>query len=373
VNAPDSVARVRILAVDDERTNLAILSRILEQEGYEVIGVDCGEAARREICQTVPQLVLLDVKMPGEDGFDVLRSFQALPGMRQVPVIFLSGVEEVSAKLHGFSLGAVDYIVKPFHPGEIKARVRLHLKLSLATNALVAEQARKLQMLQEAQSRLLIHPESMPAAKFQIFWQPAQEAGGDFYDVVESAQGIHAYFIADVSGHDVGTSLVASAAQALLRQNLSPFYSPSETMQLINGALVQWLPTGRFLSSTLVVVNRKTGKTTIVNAGHLPCLYMSHGHPTRTIQIKGDLMGIFGEANFGCIEIDTRPGDRFLLFTDGLLELPDNSGWEDGYGKLRECVDALTSEPLDSFVARIHERMDNGFRADDTLIMAFDI
>jgi phosphoserine phosphatase RsbU/P len=367
------ITRVRILAVDDERTNLAILTRTLEQEGYEVVCAASGAAARELIHQSIPQLVLLDVKMPDEDGFDVLQSFQEISGMRTIPVIFLSGVEDVAAKLRGFSLGAVDYIVKPFHPEEVKARVRLHLKLSLATNALIGEQARKLQMLQEAQSRLMIHPESLPSAKFEVFWQPAQEAGGDFYDVAESALGIHAYFIADVSGHDVGTSLVASAAQALLRQNLSPFYSPAETLQLINGALVQWLPSGRFLSSTLVVANRKSNKITIVNAGHLPGIYIRPGEPIRPLRIEGDLLGIFDEPRFGVMELSCKPGDRFLLFTDGLLEKPDNSGWEEGFEKLCQVVEELRSNPLDSFVAQIHDQMDNGFRADDTLILAFEI
>jgi phosphoserine phosphatase RsbU/P len=367
------ISRVRILAVDDERTNLAILSRMLEHEGYEVVCATSGPQARELILQSLPQLVLLDIKMPDEDGFEVLQSFQALAGMRQIPVLFLSGVEDVASKLRGFSLGAVDYIVKPFHPEEVKARVRLHLKLSLATNALVAEQARKLQLLQEAQSRLMIHPEQMPLAKFQVHWQPAQEAGGDFYDVVESALGIHAYFIADVSGHDVGTSLVTSAAQALLRQNLSPFYSPSETLHLINGALVQWLPSGRFLSSTLIVANRKTHKTSIVNAGHLPVLFLRPGEPLQKIVIESDLLGIFDEPRFGVVEINSRVGDRFIMFTDGLVELPDNSGWEAGFERLCQEIERLRDFPLDSFIAQLHTVMDNGFRADDTLILAFEI
>jgi sigma-B regulation protein RsbU (phosphoserine phosphatase) len=368
-----SVAHVRILAVDDERTNLAILTRMLEHEGYEVICATSGRQAREIVAKDLPQLVLLDIKMPDEDGFEVIQSFQSLPGMRQVPVLFLSGVEDVASKLRGFSLGAVDYIVKPFHPEEVKARVRLHLKLSLATNALVSEQARKLQLLQEAQSRLMIHSDQMPTARFQVHWLPAQEAGGDFYDVVESALGIHAYFIADVSGHDVGTSLVTSAAQALLRQNLSPFYSPTETMQLINGALVQWLPSGRFLSSCLVVANRKTHKVTVVNAGHLPVLFLRPGDPIRALRIEGDLLGIFDEPRFGVEEIQSHPGDRFVLFTDGLIELPDNSGWEAGFDRLCREAGRLRGEPLDSFVAQLHAVMDNGFRADDTLILAFDI
>lgn len=373
MSSPSPNTHVRILAVDDERTNLVILNRMLEQEGYEVICAISGEQARSIIAESLPQLVLLDIKMPDEDGFEVLQSFQGIPGMRQVPVLFLSGVEDVASKLRGFSLGAVDYIVKPFHPEEVKARVRLHLKLSLATNALVSEQARKLQLLQEAQSRLMIHSEQLPAAKFHVHWQPAQEAGGDFYDVVESAMGIHAYFIADVSGHDVGTSLVTSAAQALLRQNLSPFYSPAETLHLINGALVQWLPSGRFLSSALIVANRKTHKTTIVNAGHLPVLFLRPGEPLKPIVIEGDLLGIFDEPRFGVVEIASKPGDRFVMFTDGLVERPDNSGWEDGFERLCQQAEALRDTPLDSFVAQIHAVMDNGFRADDTLILAFEI
>ncbi len=370
---PGQLERVRILIVDDERTNLAILESALRPEGYEVVCAQSGAAACEAARTLPPQLVLLDIRLPDEDGFEVLEALQRLPGMQFVPVILLSGVEDLSAKLRGFALGAVDYIVKPFYREEVKARVRLHLKLSLATNALIAEQTRRLQTLQDAQSRMLVRPENLPAAKFQVFWQPIQEAGGDFYEVLELAPGIHAYFIADVSGHDLGTSLVASAAQALLHQNLGPFNSPRETMQMANKSLVQWLPEGHFLSSTLIVVNRNLKTASIINAGHLPCIYLPVSRPAEVLSVRGDLLGVFPDAEFIPQELSISTGDRLMLFTDGLVESAVNDGWEDNLGRLREAAESLRSEPLGSFVAKIRQIMDNGSSTDDTLILALEI
>ena len=110
-----------------------------------------------------------------------------------------------------------------------------------------------------------------------------------------------------------------------------------------------------------------------MNAGHLPGIYIRPGESAQPLRVEGDLLGIFDEPRFGVMELSCKPGDRLLMFTDGLLEKPDNSGWEEGFEKLRQVVEDLRSCPLDSFVARIHDQMDNGFRADDTLILALEI
>jgi two-component system cell cycle sensor histidine kinase/response regulator CckA len=118
-----------ILVVDDEPESLALLSSILAAEGYQVRSADSGKLAVASIAAWPPQLILLDIRMPGFDGFEVCRRLKASAETRRIPVIFLSASLEPGERVTGFTLGAVDYITKPFQREELLARVRTHLEL----------------------------------------------------------------------------------------------------------------------------------------------------------------------------------------------------------------------------------------------------
>ncbi len=118
-----------IMIVDDEPENLNILYKVLEHDGYEILAFPCGTMALRAAENTPPDLVLLDVRMPGLDGYGVCLQFKSRENLRDVPIIFLSGLKEVEDKLQGFAAGAVDYITKPLQAVEVLARVKIQLQL----------------------------------------------------------------------------------------------------------------------------------------------------------------------------------------------------------------------------------------------------
>ncbi len=117
----------RILLVDDNPTNLKVLYEALEAEGYELLIASSGAEALEIAGAARPSLVLLDINMPGMDGYETCRKLKAAPGTRDSAVIYLSARGEVEDKLKGFDTGAVDYIGKPFSFEEVVARVRTHL------------------------------------------------------------------------------------------------------------------------------------------------------------------------------------------------------------------------------------------------------
>lgn len=119
----------RILAVDDTPTSLKLVTELLKAEGYEVRSALNGELALNAAVSNPPELVLLDIRMPVMDGLEVCRRLKADPNTREVPVIFVSAASEVSEKLLGFEVGAVDYVTKPYQRDELLARVRTHLEL----------------------------------------------------------------------------------------------------------------------------------------------------------------------------------------------------------------------------------------------------
>ena len=118
-----------ILAVDDDPRALALLTSVLGQEGYQVQPADSGRLALISVAAQAPDLILLDVRMPGMDGFEVCRRIKETESGRRVPVIFLSASREIEEWVEGLALGAIDFISKPFRREELLARVRAHMEL----------------------------------------------------------------------------------------------------------------------------------------------------------------------------------------------------------------------------------------------------
>ena len=119
----------RILIVDDTPENLRILRQALEPEGYKILVATSGEGALKVAGQVPLDLILLDVQMPGIDGFETCRRLKSNPDARHIPVIFVTARTETASVLEGFQAGGVDYIVKPFQNEEVLARVHTHLKI----------------------------------------------------------------------------------------------------------------------------------------------------------------------------------------------------------------------------------------------------
>ena len=118
-----------VLIVDDSPTNLELLCDLLDDVGYEVLVAQNGESAIEKVRYTKPDLILLDVLMPGIDGFETCRRLQTLPEGEDIPIIFMTALSDTANKVKGLNIGAVDYITKPFQQEEVLARIQLHLRM----------------------------------------------------------------------------------------------------------------------------------------------------------------------------------------------------------------------------------------------------
>jgi two-component system sensor histidine kinase/response regulator len=146
-----------ILIIDDTPENLRLLGEMLEKAGYEVLLATSGPAALQIAgASPSPDLILLDVMLPGMDGFEICRRLKASPVSRLIPVIFISALGMTSRKLQAFSAGAVDYITKPFQVKEVVARVRAHLQLATIEELRneIAQRKRTERALQASQDKL---------------------------------------------------------------------------------------------------------------------------------------------------------------------------------------------------------------------------
>ncbi len=151
-----------ILIVDDNSTNLSVLSKALKAAGYKVRMAMDGEDALAQLERNSPALILLDIEMPKMDGFETCRRLQTNPATQRIPVIFMTALADTENKVKGLSLGAVDYITKPFEQEEVLARVKVHWQLKQLTDTLEQQVAERTQALQQAQIQL-IQQEKMSA------------------------------------------------------------------------------------------------------------------------------------------------------------------------------------------------------------------
>lgn len=137
-----------ILIVDDNPNNLQMLAAILQKDGFRVRPALSGELALRAAHSQAPDLILLDVRMPGMDGYETCRHLKEAATLRDIPVIFISALTEIEEKLHAFNSGAVDYITKPFQSDEVLARVRTQMELASTRKSLTATNARLLALME---------------------------------------------------------------------------------------------------------------------------------------------------------------------------------------------------------------------------------
>ena len=335
-----------IYVIDDDTVTNQMLHGILTRAGYQVAtavdvaGALTGIRARR------PDLILLDVNLPDGSGFDVCRQLQTEEGTRQTPVLFISANEDVTSKVMGFEAGGVDYIPKPFAGEEVIARVSTHLRLKQAYEKLAELLAEKIQRLGSAQEALMPLPADIPFARFGVCLKQVLQAGGDFYDVIPVGDQVVDYVVADSSGHDLASSFWTAALKTLLTEYATAANAPRQIVRAINNALCRILPSGGFLTLVYARLNRLTGRLLLINAGHPPALVVHPNGSTDVVHQEGDVVGAFPDAAFGSVELRLRRGDRFFLYSDGLIEGDGNR--DEGLKKLAAAV--RERKPLQALV-----------------------
>ncbi|MEM8506146.1 MAG: response regulator [Cyanobacteria bacterium P01_D01_bin.1] len=161
--------QAKLLVIDDTPTNLEVLTETLSAKGFDVTVAISGERALKRLESYRPDLILLDIQMPGIDGFETCQRIKAHPELATIPVIFITALSDADNIVKGFSLGAVDYISKPFKEAELFARIETHLRLQQLTHCLSQQVTKKTQSLQQALHQLessqlqLVQQEKMSA------------------------------------------------------------------------------------------------------------------------------------------------------------------------------------------------------------------
>jgi sigma-B regulation protein RsbU (phosphoserine phosphatase) len=318
-----------ILLVDDTPANIHIAQAILRDEFRIRVATSGASALELVKAEPMPALVLLDIEMPGMDGYEVCNRLKADPQTREIPVIFLTGKTESEDETRGFEVGAVDYVHKPFSPTVVKARVRTHLTLR-ATSQQLAQQLlainNELEMARQIQ--LAILPSESPKIKgldIAARYLPMSSVAGDFYDFIIVDEQHVGILIADVSGHGLPAALIASMLQVSLAAQFAHASEPGRVLAGLNRALCGKFAR-HFVTAAYVFVDMEKNSVSYAGAGHPPLL-LRRGSTGSTSEVSenGLLLGHFPKEIYSSVQISVEPGDKAILYTDGILETSDLS------------------------------------------------
>lgn len=331
----------RVLLVDDAKANLDILIEGLKADHKLSVAMD-GETALQIAVRTPPDLVLLDIVMPGIDGYEVCRRLRRMPETADVPIMFLSSLEEVQNKTRGFEMGANDYLTKPFEMLEVKARVRSLLKAKAYSDAVKEQIATELRVARDIQMGMLPHDftpfEQAYGVSFGAVLEPAREVGGDLYGVCAAGPNRLVMFLGDVSGKGIPASMFMVRAISLARLLAREIAEPERILARLNDELSADNPSGMFVTFLCAVYDPTSRRLAIANAGHCRPVMLAGDQPPRwAVKNLGTALGFETGLEFERTDLTLNPGDTLILYSDGVSEAFNPS--EECYGTDRLLTD----------------------------------
>jgi phosphoserine phosphatase RsbU/P len=341
------VGKPKVLIVDDTPENIQVIMETFKDQYAIVAAINGEKALKMAVAEPKPDLILLDIMMPGMDGYEVCRRLKADEQARDIPIIFVTAKTEVEDETLGFELGAVDYITKPFSIPVVKARVKAHLDLKRLRD-LEAIQRAKLEValgrlnkeLAEAADyvRFLL-PQPITEGPLKADWRfaPSTTLGGDALGYHWIDEDSFAIYLVDVCGHGVGAALHSVSVLNVLRsQNLqnTDFRRPDQVLVGLNTVFPMENHKEMYFTIWYGVYNRASHVLTYASGGHPPALLMEHtrGEAVRAQELRTPNMIIGGMAglDFDCDQISVKGPARLYVFSDGVYEITNENGawWE---------------------------------------------
>jgi len=334
-DSPAITERPRILVVDDNDDNRYTLTLYLELEGYTNIETaQDGEEAIARLKAERFDLVLLDLQMPKVDGYQVLAWLKSEAPLRDLPVIMISALNEMNSVVRCIELGAVDYLLKPFNPVLLKARLGATLEKKRLRDQVDAHLARLEEELEAARRlQMAMVPQSfpMPSTDFPVdlyaSMEPAREVGGDLYDFFMTEDGTLCFLVGDVSGKGMPAALFMARAKSLIRIATELMRSrhgaaagPAEIIARVNRELCQDNSDLMFVTLFFAMFAPHSGVLEYCNAGH-NAPYRLNATTVETIEgAKGIILGVRADAAYETRRLSLAPGETVYVFTDGVTE-----------------------------------------------------
>ena len=359
-----------VLVIDDEQVIRDLFQRFLARRGYYLHTADTGSAGLREIEAIAPDIVFLDLKMPGIDGLEVLKKAKEID--KDLPVIILTGHGDLDSAIQSVRLGAYDFMQKPienleallididraiesYHRAkdnralteELKTLNQRLLDANKELERKVMQRTQELQdtvkELQAAQKKIdaeikivskvqkNLLPKELPHHKsldIAALYKACAAVGGDYYDYMDMDNGELGFVVADVSGHGLPAAFVMTMVKIMLIHLNARKMPLDETLRMINKVLLKYIPTNNFVTMIYGILNLNELKFRYINAGHEglihvdPCKKILH-----PLGSKSPVLGVDEDIDFIIDTVQLHKGDKLIFYTDGITEAA-NSDYE---------------------------------------------
>ena len=373
------------LVVDDEPVNAMLLETVLAAGGFKVITAASGEEAVELFKAQPVDMVLMDIMMPGIDGYEATRRIKALDSGGFVPVLFVTALTDEQRLAQCVEAGGDDFITKPISRVQLNAKIEAWLRTRELYRTVVAQrdvlrshQAR-LEHEQETAERIVARAtssSSLDTPGLRYFYSPAAILSGDILLVKERPNGSLLTLIGDFTGHGIGAAVGVPGLAAVYYDLVARGAHPAEMLDAINEKLFRSLPSDMFLTAALIEVDCNQGRLGVWNAGMPPVLLICNGEVECSFASSDLPLGV---------ERNSAPGRRQLTYydipqrgylyacSDGIVEVAGEGGSLYGDERLREALrEASPGYGFDNLLERVERFRSASEPTDDTTLIELD-
>jgi sigma-B regulation protein RsbU (phosphoserine phosphatase) len=354
----ESASKARILIADDQRDVLEALDLLLRNEGFEVHAANSPAGIVEALRGSQFDLLLMDLNYArdttsGREGLDLLSHTEVFDGL---PIVVMTGWGTVDVAVEAMQHGVGDFVQKPWDNQRLlqtltkqieMGRLRRQARQKQAEDELRAQQAltelrqreAEIQEAQEIQERLVpVEIPRLSGYEIDATWHPARAVGGDYFDVLKFSEQSMAICIGDVTGKGVPAALLMSNLQATVHGFAGPGVPPCELCARVNTATLPHVGSDRFITFFYGLLDAPARRLIYVNAGHNPPLLVHPDGACTRLREGGPVLALV--PNWSCQQGEAvlHPGDRLVLFTDGITEATDAEGVEFQEERLTDLV-----------------------------------
>ncbi|MBF0414944.1 MAG: SpoIIE family protein phosphatase [Magnetococcales bacterium] len=364
-----------ILVVDDTPENIDVLKGALIQE-YTVRPAPNGQIAlKAALVPPYPDLVLLDIMMPGMDGYEVCRRLKANKETSDIPVIFVTARSEEADEIEGLKLGAVDYITKPFSIPIVQARIKTHLEMRFMSRAL-KKNNQDLMYERELIENIIIKMRGADALDERFLRHliaPVEQTAGDMLLSVFTPQGRQLVLLGDFTGHGLPAAIGGPLVTYILHEQAAREVSGLAIISMINAQLFNRLPTGIFFAALLLEISATRQKVTLWNAAIPEALLFRRGQVVGRFPSLMPPLGVTISLNIADAETvhSLEPGDRLYVYSDGITEAKGSHQEMFGGERLEAFLKsaAIEEAPLEGLLKQLALHTGSDIQSDDITLV----
>jgi sigma-B regulation protein RsbU (phosphoserine phosphatase) len=370
----------RVLVADDQPDVVMALRLLLRDAGFDADTASSVHEVRTRLDRRPYDLLLMDLNYArdttsGQEGLELLEEVRARDPL--LPVVVMTGWGSIDTAVEAMRRGARSFVPKPWDNAALAAAVAREVQDGIVQRQAHSLATREHQAAQSSQRSLL--PSSLPeinGCRLAARWQPAFDLGGDCYDAIELSPSRLAISIADVCGKGLSAALLMSHLQASVRAFAAADPTPASVATNVNRALCKNIGLARFVTVFYATYDAETRRMAFTNAGHNPPLLVHADGSCERLSTGGMILGVFEHATFeeGVVQLD--PGDRVILFTDGITEAMSDTDGEFGDDRLAAAIGRRKHAPVADLVNGIFADVTafaNGQVTDDATVVAMAV